>query len=456
MKIIIFGVGNIYEENRKRISAEDEIVAFFDNNTQIQGDMLDGVSILAPRAFPEIAFDKIIIMSVRYAEDMKKQLLELGCPEDALLHYYEYFAEKSLTVVSWVLTEEEKQKSCLFITSDADYHGGAMVVVYAVQELMRRGYRAVILAADGNDAFVWEFYKRGIEIRIDHALPYRKWEQFRWVMDFQKIVVNTYPMVLCALEISRHRPVSLWLHESDIVYPIMRYWEERIKRECVNHNLGIYAVSTDAKQNFIRNIMPCEIGILHYGLPDVNGGQSFSGSAGRLNFSVIGTMHPIKQQLFFLQTVLQMDKKKTEQMNIFIIGKADHREYFRKVCSMAEQMERVNLVGELNRQEMDLAYRNIDVVVVPSVYETMSIVATEAMMRGKICIVSDSAGIAGYITSGENGFVFRNEDAEDLAEKISWCIEHRDELPRIGRNARRVYENYFSMEEFGDRLEQLK
>lgn len=456
MRIIIFGVGSIYDENKERISEEDEIVAFFDNNTQIQGGMLDGIPVLEPRTFSEIAFDKIIIMSVRYAVDMKRQLLELGCPEDALTHYYEYFAEISLTETAWNLTGKEKQRSCLFITSDADYHGGSMAAVYAVQELMRRGYRAVILAAAGNDAFVGEFRKRGIEIKIDHNLPYRKWEQLKWVMDFQKIIVNTYPMVLCALEISRHRPVSLWLHESDIVYPKMRYWDERIKRECVNHNLGIYAVSVDAKRNFIRNIMPCRIGILHYGLPDVNGGQSFSNSAGRLNFAVIGTMNPIKQQLFFLQTVLQMDKKKTEQMNIFIIGKADHREYFREVCSMAEQMEQVSIVGELNRQEIDLAYRSIDVVVVPSIYETMSIVATEAMMRGKSCIVSDSAGIAGYITSGENGYVFRNEDAEDLAEKISWCIEHRDELPRIGKNARRVYETYFSMEEFGDRLEQLK
>lgn len=455
MRIIIFGVGSIYDENKERISEEDEIVAFFDNKTQIQGDMLDGIPILEPRAFAEIAFDKIIIMSARYAADMKKQLLELGCPEDVLLHYYEYFAEKLPTAVAWALTGEEKQKSCLFITSDADYHGGAMVAVYAVQELMRRGYRAVILAAAGNEAFVGEFHKSGIEIKIDHNLPYRKWEQLKWVMDFQKIIVNTYPMVLCALEISRHRPVSLWLHESDIIYPKMRYWEERIKREIVNQNLGIYAVSANAKRNFIRNIMPCKIGILHYGLPDVNGGQSFIGSAGRLNFAVIGTMHPIKQQLFFLQTFLQMDKKETEQMNIFIIGKADHREYFRKVCSMAEQMERVSIVGELNRQEMDLAYRNIDVVVVPSVYETMSIVATEAMMRGKVCIVSDSAGIAEYIISGENGFVFRNEDEEDLAEKMSWCIEHRDALPRIGRKARRIYENYFTVEKFGDRLERL-
>lgn len=455
MRIVIFGTGQIYKENKERLDKEDEIAAFLDNDRFKQGGLVDGISVYAPEKIRDLSYDKIVIMSDR-AVEMRRQLLEAGCPEDAVLHYHEYFAEKSPTAVAWELTGEEKQKTCLFITSDADYHGGAMTAVYAVQELMRRGYRAVVIAATGKDAFVREFHKRGIEIRIDHALPYRKWERLRWVMDFQKIIINTYPMVLCALEISRHRPISLWLHESENIYPQMHYWEERIKREIVNQNLKIYAVSINAKRNFIKNVMPCDIKILHYGIPDAGVCESSGGSTWRLNLAVIGTLHPIKQQLFFLQTVLQMAKRKTEQMNILIIGKAGHREYSEKVCGLAEQMEQVSIMGELNRQEMDRAYRDIDVVVVPSVYETMSIVATEAMMRGKICIVSDNVGIAEYITSGENGFVFRNENAEDLAEKMSWCIEHRDELPSIGRKAREVYEDYFSMKEFGDRLELLK
>lgn len=454
MRIVIFGTGQIYRENKERLDKEDEIAAFLDNDRCKQGRLVDGIPVYAPEKIQNLSYDRIVIMS-NYAVEMRSQLLKAGCAEDALLHYHEYFAIKSPTAATWDLIGEEGQKSCLFITSDADYHGGAMVAVYAVQELMRRGYRAVILAAAGNEAFVGEFHKKGVEIKIDPHLPYRKWEQIRWAMDFGKIIVNTYPMVLCALEISRHRPVSLWLHESDNIYPQMRYWEERIKREVINHNLGIYAVSANAERNFIKNVMPCNIGILHYGIPDAGICRSFGGSEGRLSFAVIGTLHPIKQQLFFLQTVSQMGRRKTEQMDFLIIGKAGNREYSEKVCSMAEQMERVSIMGEMDRQELDLVYQDIDVVVVPSVYETMSIVATEAMMRGKICIVSDSAGIAGYINPGENGFVFGNGNTEDLAEKISWCVEHRDRLPCIGRRARSVYEEHFSMERFGDRLEQL-
>lgn len=454
MKIAIFGTGQVYRENRERLDKEDKIVAFLDNDQCKQGGFVDGVPVFSPEKIRDLSYDKIVIMS-DYAVEMRNQLLEEGCTEDTLVHYYEYFGEKCPIAIEWDLTKEEKQKSYLFITSDADYHGGAMVTVYAAQELMRRGYRIAIIAAAGNKVFVEEFHKKGIEIKINQNLPYLKWDHLKWVLDFQKIIVNTYPMVLCALEISNQRSVSLWLHESEFIYSEMFYWEERIKKEIVNQNLDIYAVSDNAKQNFIKNVIPCSIGILHYGIPDTDSGGRFDVNVGRLNFAVIGTLYPVKQQLFFLQTILKMDKTKTEQMNIFIIGKAGYREYSEKVHNMAEHMERVCVVGELKREELDQMYEKIDVVVVPSICETMSIVATEAMMRGKICIVSDSAGIAEYIISGENGFVFQNENAENLAEKIVWCIEHRDDLPRIGMNARRVYENYFSMEEFGDRLEAI-
>ena len=102
-----------------------------------------------------------------------------------------------------------------------------------------------------------------------------------------------------------------------------------------------------------------------------------------------------------------------------------------------------------------MVYRQIDVVVIPSIYEALSIVATEAMMNGKICVISDNTGNAGFITPGENGFVFRNGDQEDLSEKIVWCIEHRDKLREIGENARKVYEANFTMKKMGDRLVQL-
>ncbi|WP_315072960.1 glycosyltransferase [uncultured Clostridium sp.] len=47
----------------------------------------------------------------------------------------------------------------------------------------------------------------------------------------------------------------------------------------------------------------------------------------------------------------------------------------------------------------------------------------EAMMMSKICIYSDNTGASRYIQNGKSGFVFKNKDVKDLAEKISYVIE---------------------------------
>ena len=40
-----------------------------------------------------------------------------------------------------------------------------------------------------------------------------------------------------------------------------------------------------------------------------------------------------------------------------------------------------------------------------------------------------------------------------MAEKMKWVIEHKDKLQSIGERARDIYEQYFTMDKFADRLE---
>lgn len=42
MKIVIFGIGELYRQNKKNISTEDTVVAFLDNNEKMQGKTKEG------------------------------------------------------------------------------------------------------------------------------------------------------------------------------------------------------------------------------------------------------------------------------------------------------------------------------------------------------------------------------------------------------------------------------
>ena len=85
----------------------------------------------------------------------------------------------------------------------------------------------------------------------------------------------------------------------------------------------------------------------------------------------------------------------------------------------------------------------------------MPTVAAEAMMHNVPCLVSDTTGTVKYIRDGIDGLIFQSENAGQLKEILERCIQGEFDLVQMGRNARNVYEEYFSMEAFENRLMEL-
>ena len=139
----------------------------------------------------------------------------------------------------------------------------------------------------------------------------------------------------------------------------------------------------------------------------------------------------------------------------WIIGLLGQDSYSSRVKEMASDETSVAFLGEMTRREIQRVFEEIDVLVCPSVEDPLPIVVTEALMYGKTCIVSDSIGMADYIAEGQNGFVFPKGNGEALSERMEWIIENRELLWQIGQNARQTYENHFTLDRFGERLEEI-
>lgn len=453
MDIIIFGVGDIYRKNKKYIAEEDNIKAFFDNNIQLQGKELNGIRIYSPVDINKISYDKIVIMS-HYFAAMKKQLLELNCVEEDIIYYPEYISQQyagKMNIYFGVNIKSGKKKG-LIITSSLDYHGGAIAGIYMALALQTKGYEVVVAAPEASEDFIKEFQKKGITFLVYPNLKFAKYEELFWTKPFQMIVVNTYPMILCALEISAYRRVMVWLHESDVVYRSMDYWRELVRNCIPTANISFYAVSDVGRINFEKNIAKCNMGILPYGIPDVKMGDIKTNKD--LRFAIVGSIFPLKNQLLFLDAVEGLSEAERLENNFLIIGdEVGESDYVAKVKEKAEALSHVQIVGKLTRKEIEHVYKRIDVFVIASEQETMSLIATEAMMCGKVCILCDVAGMAGFIKHGENGLLFETGNTADLTKQIRFCINNRKDLLVMGKNARKTYEKYFTMKKFGDKLE---
>lgn len=95
-----------------------------------------------------------------------------------------------------------------------------------------------------------------------------------------------------------------------------------------------------------------------------------------------------------------------------------------------------------------------DVFVFPSIEEGSALVTYEAMAVGLPSIVTFNTG--SIVRDEKDGFVIPIRDVGALKEKILYFYENRDEIKKMGKNARKHVEKY-SWENYEDRLfESLK
>ncbi len=455
MRIIVFGAGHFYHEKKSYIAEEDEIIALFDNDAGLWGTQTDGITIYNPEDLFSFSYDKIILMSI-YALDMKKQLLELGCDPGKIVRYIEYLKDiqsrKDLEKIALSCCKKEGAKrSCLIISTVLDYNGGSMAAVYAAMALRQKDYEVVIAAPEGSDAFIEDVKKQGINIIIYTNLAHASEEDLFWINHFQFVIVNPLQMTCCAIAAANRRKVWLWLHESKEVYECMNYWEEDVREGIQLKSLNICAVSPIAKRNFLDRYFAGSIKLLPYGIPDERADYTIRRDR-PLTFAVIGPIQPGKGQDILLDAIGMVEPG--GDIPVFkLIGKCLDNPYGCMIKERVRKYSSVHMLGEMTHKEIMESNKDIDVFIISSREETMSMVATEAMMLERTCIISDSSGMADYINEYVNGMVFSTEKSEALAEKIMWCMNHRDKLKEMGMRARETYETYFSMDAFGERLE---
>lgn len=97
---------------------------------------------------------------------------------------------------------------------------------------------------------------------------------------------------------------------------------------------------------------------------------------------------------------------------------------------------KVNVLGKINRDAIKNEYDKADIMVMISRWEAYGLVYLEAMARGCITIASRDEGFDGIIVDGENGFLCKAGDSNELAT-IFKRIEGmtRDEKKTMSKNA---------------------
>ncbi len=115
-----------------------------------------------------------------------------------------------------------------------------------------------------------------------------------------------------------------------------------------------------------------------------------------------------------------------------------HKEYYQKLIKYITKeklQEKVTLLQNLSREEMNKIYAKTDLFVLPSTLEPASISQLEAMAFSIPVICSDTNGSACYVKDGHNGFLFKDNRIESLKEAIEKIVRDRKLLIEMGKNS---------------------
>ena len=455
MKIIIFGRGKIYNERRGDIPKDVEILGIIDNNDKFYGQKADGIEIFPPGEVKNYHYDCIVLMS-DFAVEMKEQLLHLGCRSEKIIHYKDFFGLFPCEIKKYAGIENNKnlnRKTLLIVSVALLFNGVPIVSLLTAKVTKKSGYSVTIAADAGDSRYIDEAVGNGIRVLICENLKHMSAENLEWTNSYDIVLINSLPMLHLAVKISRKREVLVWVHESSAEYRHMEFWREELQKELQKKEIKMYAPSERAKRHFIQYFhVEKQISIVPLGIEDKNNSVSLKK---QICYGVIGALTYHKGQDIFMSAVEALSDDIVEKSFFLLIGKKDMNDFSEKIVRRASMINNCILLGERTQQEIQNLYERLDIVVVASREETVSMVAIEAMMMGKVCIVSNETGIAEYIVHEKNGFVFQNENENELASIMRWCYQNQQQLKIIGTNARKTYEENFSMHRFSMNIQNM-
>jgi glycosyltransferase involved in cell wall biosynthesis len=454
MKFLLFGTGDYYERYKKWFN-KDDIVALLDNSPSKQNTLIDGIRVFAPDDGIKSEYDCIVILSF-YVKTMRRQLEKLGVEGNKIFHFYDLHSLLSPIIPrdnaryynnAKSIVDTDCKSKVLILSQELTLSGASLAIFKAALILKRNNYK-IVYASMIDGPLKERILENDIPLIIDNNLQVTTMKELKWVQSFSLIFCSTINFHIFLSDRNCNVPIIWWLHDAPFFYDGIRMENmEKIS----NENLKVVSVGAIPRNAFNKFRPDLAVGDFLYGVEDCNHIDNVVRNEDKVCFVLIGTFENIKGQDVLLNAVDKIPELMKKDMEVILVGN-DNTLFASQLKEEHKKLKEVHFTGSVDRQEIHKILERADVLVCPSREDSMPTVVAEAMMHGVPCIVSNATGTAGYIHDGLDSFIFKSEDVDELAAKMSWCMEHREQLTQMGRKSRKIYEKYFSMEVFEENL----
>lgn len=167
-----------------------------------------------------------------------------------------------------------------------------------------------------------------------------------------------------------------------------------------------------------------------YGIPD-----------GKIKLLYVGRLMPEKSVDTLIKALPHIIEKH-KNVHLMLVGGGYQRQKLEKMAQTLGLAKHVTFLGMVSDEDKVLAYNAGDIFILPSLAELEGMVVLEAIACGKPIIISDAKMSASRFFVNGNGFLFKTEDHQHLAEQVSKLIADEELRKKLGMASLEMSKKY--------------
>lgn len=180
----------------------------------------------------------------------------------------------------------------------------------------------------------------------------------------------------------------------------------------------------------------------------------------KINIFCIGKYQQRKNHFLMVQAVEELLDKYCLHLTIAgEVSNSFHEEYYVSLEKYIEEhhlQNNVTLLKNLNKEQVFAQYEQTDVYVIPSTAEPASITVIEAMAFSIPSISGSDNGTASYIDEGINGYVFKDNDKEDLKKRLEMIVCDKENISKMGYAGYHAVLNNYQFRNYYNVVEEIR
>lgn len=352
----------------------------------------------------------------------------------------------------------------VLLIGSAGIYGAQISLLYLAKHLANKGADVMVVIPE-HGVMEKSLKKEKIKFRvIRNGLAWTpEYNQLKiYVVRFIKKILNIAAEIRICLIIKKQNidivhinsigvSVGAWsakLLKRKLVWHIREFVEEDLNRKfynrCkviknVNRADEVIAISQAIYNKYCSDITVKQFKIILNGieLKEYYCARNIMMSGRKINIVFIGRICREKGQRDLIEALPFLQEIK-ERIYVSILGDGngfnEEKVFLENAVKKYGWKDRVNFAGYI--QDIPNILKNADICIVGSRKEAFGRVTAEAFMSGCAVIGANTGGTLELIGQSQNrGYLYEVGNSKDLADKIMYVIEHKDEVFEIIKNA---------------------